>query len=182
MKTVIGLFTGYADAHCAIEELRRRGIEPAQISAATRSRSVHERCSNESQDARHPLSDDMSIGAAGGMIFGGVAGLLSGISALAVPGIGTAYAFGTVLSALAGTAVGIGAGAVVGGLCGVFVGWRLNGGQAAIPAGGARRREVFVVVRVPDEVEMEAAGVMRNARARQRISPRAIARQRPASF
>jgi hypothetical protein len=113
MKTVVGVFTSFAAAKRADEQLRREGIQAEHINYLTPGASIAELEAVPTTDAEQP-----GIGKAIGGVVGAVAGATHGwvgaaIITAVVPGVGPVAAIGLAAAALlgiggavAGTAVG----------------------------------------------------------------------------
>lgn len=114
-QTVVGVFGTHESAVSAVDELRREGFQPDQISIFA-------------PDPREApgYGEEMGVrvvqggvsGAAAGGIIGGLSGWLVGLTGLLVPGAGLILAAGP----LAGILVGLVGGASVGGFIGMLVG------------------------------------------------------------
>lgn len=117
-QTVVGVYGSHAEAIHGVEELRREGFRPDQISIFA-------------PDPREApgFGDDMGVrviqgsatGAAAGGLIGGLSGWLVGLTSLMIPGAGLVLAAGP----LAGAVVGLIGGASVGGFIGMLVGMGL---------------------------------------------------------
>jgi hypothetical protein len=114
-ETVGGVFNSHPDAIHAVEELRREGFRPDQISIFVPDPRVVEGFGDE---VGVRVVQASAAGLATGGLLGGIAGWLVGLSGLLIPGVGMVVAAGPVVGALAG-ALG---GATVGGFVGMLVG------------------------------------------------------------
>lgn len=113
-RTVVALFARRAQAHAAIQELRRAGFAPEQLGIAMQEPpNGPPPAASDSSDT----TDEATVGA----ITGGVVGSLLGlIGSLLIPGIGPILV-GGVMASLVGAGVGAAAGGIVGTLAGVGV-------------------------------------------------------------
>jgi len=112
-STVVGLFQTREDAQCAVEGLKRLGLDENNIGFAMR-------------DSENTITDttttdrstaDAGEGAVGGAVAGGLLGaVLGAAAALLIPGVGPIVAGGILASALGGAAIGAAAGGLLGAL------------------------------------------------------------------
>ncbi|MCX8572986.1 general stress protein [Aminobacter sp. MET-1] len=154
MKTISALFDTYDDAEAAVAELEAAGVPENDLSIVV---SKPERLDEDGSAAAEGAAEGAGLGAA----VGGAGGLLAGLGLMAIPGVGPVVAAGW----LAATAAGVTAGAVVGGAAGGIMGALTDSGvpesDAHVYAEGVRRGGTLVTARVPDELTVEAEGILR---------------------
>jgi hypothetical protein len=127
---VFGIFRDRAHVERAVEEFRRYGFRPNDISVLFPNLESTKEFAHE----KHTKAPEGAAAGAGtGAVVGGTLGWLVGIGALAIPGLGPFIAAGPIMAALAGA----GAGGVVGGLTGALIGM-------GIPEYEAKRYEGIV--------------------------------------
>jgi hypothetical protein len=158
MRTVVGLYDRFEDAHNAVQELRNQGFGGEDINFI--SRDAKGDYLRELQGV-NPIETEKTAGGATagvgiGAVLGGFAGLLAGLGALAIPGIGPVIAAGPIVSALAGA----GLGAVSGGILGALVDMGIPKEHAHIYAEGVRRGGTLVTVRTEDQQVDRVLGIL----------------------
>jgi len=120
---IVGVFDREAEADEAVEELKKQGYAPKDISVITNNREMLEKLGVGSGDGpvRSRMNEGAKTGAATGSLVGGLAGLLAGFGAFTVPGIGPILAAGPIAAAFVGGAAGIGVGGIAGALVGLGI-------------------------------------------------------------
>ena len=108
----VGVFSEYAQARQAIDELRRAGFSEDEIGFLTRASTT---------DEAEPDSATAARAATGAVEGGVVGGTIGAIASLLIPGIGPAIAGGILLATLGGAAVGAAAGSIIASLTGMGV-------------------------------------------------------------
>jgi hypothetical protein len=107
----VGVFSEYAQARQAIDELRRAGYSEDEIGFLTRASTTDEEPGNAT-----------AARAETGAVEGGVIGVTIGaIASLLIPGFGPAIAGGILLGTLGGAAIGAAAGSIIATLTGLGV-------------------------------------------------------------
>ena len=107
-STVVGLFQNQQDAECAVEGLKRLGLDASNIGYAMR---------DQVNTVETKMDKTEGEGAVEGAVAGGVLGaLLGAAAALLIPGVGPIVAGGILATALGGAAVGAMAGGLIGAL------------------------------------------------------------------
>jgi len=108
----VGVFSEYAQARQAIDELRRAGFSEEELGFLTRASTTDEAEPGNATAAR----------AETGAVEGGVIGVTIGaIASLLIPGFGPAIAGGILLGTLGGAAIGAAAGSIIATLTGLGV-------------------------------------------------------------
>src|SRR4051812_29953874 len=102
-NAVFGIFRDRLQVERAVDELKRHGFRPNDISVLfpnvdSTKEFAHEKHTKAPEGA--------AIGAGTGGAIGGALGWLVGIGALAIPGLGPFIAAGPIMAALAGAGVG----------------------------------------------------------------------------
>jgi hypothetical protein len=115
---VFGIFRDRPHVELAVEEFRRQGFRPNDISvlfpqAQSTKEFAHEKNTKAPEGA--------AVGTGTGAVVGGTLGWLVGIGALAIPGLGPFIAAGPIMAALAGATVGGAVGGVTGALIGMGI-------------------------------------------------------------
>jgi hypothetical protein len=117
-QTVVAVFDSHAAAVQGVEELRREGFQPPQISIlAPDPREVE----GYADELGVRVVQAGGLGLAAGGVLGGLAGWLAGLTGLLIPGAGIVVAAGPFVSAI----MGMVGGASVGGFVGALVGMGL---------------------------------------------------------
>lgn len=117
-KHVVGYYDTEAEAIEAIEELKRQGYGPQNISVISKNVSDVDIVSNET--GANAMEGAITGVAAGGAL-GGLGGVIMGLGALAIPGIGPVVAAGPIAAGLTGLATGVMVGGIVGALIGMGI-------------------------------------------------------------
>ena len=155
MKTVVGSFDNYAEAHSVVNELTAQGFARHDISIVARKQDaeLHEASGrSESGD----VGSGAATGALAGGAIGGAAGLAAGLAGLAIPGIGPIIAAGPIAAALAGAGVGAAAGGLIGALANAGV----KEEDAHVYAENVRRGGALVMLKCDDSRAQTAADIM----------------------
>jgi hypothetical protein len=155
VKTIIGSFDSFNDAHDVANDLRAAGFLDSDISIVANNAAGDYR-----EDARVADRDEGSAtakGAVTGAVVGGGAGLAASLAGLAIPGIGPIIAAGPIVATLAGA----GTGAVAGGLIGGLVDLGVPENDAQYYAEAVRRGGALVTVRADESRSDEVAGILR---------------------
>ena len=155
IKTIVGSFDSFNEAHRVANDLRAAGFMDSDISI------VANNAAGEYQsDPRVRAEDDGSAAAKGavtGAVVGGGAGLAASLAGLAIPGIGPIIAAGPIVATLAGA----GTGAVAGGLIGGLVDLGVPESHAEYYAESVRRGGALVTVRADEMRADEVTAIMR---------------------
>lgn len=164
VKTIVGSFDGFNEAHRVANELRAAGFLDSDISIVANNAdgayANDPRFDRVGAPAGAAPRDDGSAaakGAVAGAVVGGGAGLAASLAGLAVPGIGPIIAAGPIVATLAGA----GTGAVAGGLIGGLVDLGVPETDAEYYAEAVRRGGALVTVRADAARAEEAADIMR---------------------
>jgi hypothetical protein len=115
-QTVVAVFDSHTGAIHGVEELRRAGFQPSQISILAPDPREAE---GYAEELGIRVIQAGSLGLAAGGILGGVAGWLAGLTGLLVPGAGIILAAGPFAGALVGAMGGASLGGFVGALIGL---------------------------------------------------------------
>ncbi len=156
IKTIVGSFDSFNEAHKVANDLRAAGFMDSDISI------VANNAAGEYQsDPRVAAApDDASATAKGaltGAVVGGGAGLAASLAGLAIPGIGPIIAAGPIVATLAGA----GTGAVAGGLMGGLVDLGVPESHAQYYAESVRRGGALVTVRADEARADEVQAILR---------------------
>jgi hypothetical protein len=115
IKTIVGSFDSFNEAHKVANDLRAAGFMDSDISIV-----ANNAAGDYQADPRVTAApDDASATAKGaltGAVVGGGAGLAASLAGLAIPGIGPIIAAGPIVATLAGAGTGAVAGGLIGGL------------------------------------------------------------------
>lgn len=155
VKTIVGSFDSFNEAHRVANDLRAAGFMDGDISIVA-SNATGEYAS----DPRVTTTDDSSATAKGaltGAVVGGGAGLAASLAGLAIPGVGPIIAAGPIVATLAGA----GTGAVAGGLIGGLVDLGVPESHAEYYAESVRRGGALVTVRADEVRADDVAAIMR---------------------
>jgi hypothetical protein len=155
VKTIVGSFDSFNDAHQVAGDLRAAGFLDSDISIVANNAAGEYR-----EDARVVTPGESSAtakGAVTGAVVGGGAGLAASLAGLAIPGIGPIIAAGPIVATLAGA----GTGAVAGGLIGGLVDLGVPESDAHFYAESVRRGGALVTVRADESRADEVASIMR---------------------
>jgi hypothetical protein len=153
--TISRLYSDYATASRAVQDLEAAGVPHSEISiVASNADNSYSgnggRTATTRVDRDHDGVDDRAEGAAGGAgigaTVGAAAGLLAGLGLLAIPGVGPVVAAGWLVS----TAAGAAAGGATGGIIGALTQTGVGDDDAQVYAEGVRRGGSLVTARVPD--------------------------------
>jgi hypothetical protein len=163
VKTIVGSFDSFNEAHQVASELRAAGFLDSDISiVANNADGGYE---NDARldtttrtDTAHDEASATAKGAVAGAVVGGGAGLAASLAGLAIPGIGPIIAAGPIVATLAGA----GTGAVAGGLIGGLVDLGVPESDAEYYAEAVRRGGALVTVRADESRAEEAADIMRD--------------------
>jgi uncharacterized membrane protein len=157
VKTIVGSFDSFNEAHQVANDLRAAGYLDSDISIVANNAAGEYR-----EDDRTRTTDDRDTsatakGAVTGAVVGGGAGLAASLAGLAIPGIGPIIAAGPIVATLAGA----GTGAVAGGLIGGLVDLGVPENDAQYYAEAVRRGGALVTVRADESRADEVADIMR---------------------
>ena len=156
VKTIVGSFDSFNEAHQVANDLRAAGFLDSDISIVANNASGEYR-----EDARVRTDDNEASatakGAVTGAVVGGGAGLAASLAGLAIPGIGPIIAAGPIVATLAGA----GTGAVAGGLIGGLVDLGVPENDAQYYAEAVRRGGALVTVRADEGRADEVADILR---------------------
>jgi hypothetical protein len=165
VKTIVGSFDSFNEAHQVANELRAAGFLDNDISiVANNADGAYEndaRIGDTTTTRTDRDAGDTSAtakGAVAGAVVGGGAGLAASLAGLAIPGIGPIIAAGPIVATLAGA----GTGAVAGGLIGGLVDLGVPETDAEYYAEAVRRGGALVTVRADESRAEEAADIMRD--------------------
>jgi len=156
IKTIVGSFDSFNEAHKVANDLRAAGFMDSDISIV-----ANNAAGDYQADPRvAPAPDDASATAKGaltGAVVGGGAGLAASLAGLAIPGIGPIIAAGPIVATLAGA----GTGAVAGGLIGGLVDLGVPESHAQYYAESVRRGGALVTVRADEVRADEVQAILR---------------------
>ena len=155
VKTIVGSFDSFNEAHQVAGDLRNAGFLDSDISIVANNAAGEFR-----DDPRVTTTSDTSataMGAVTGAVVGGGAGLAASLAGLAIPGIGPIIAAGPIVATLAGA----GTGAVAGGLIGGLVDLGVPESDAQYYAESVRRGGALVTVRCDESRADEVTDIMR---------------------
>lgn len=167
VKTIVGSFDSFNEAHQVANELRAAGFLDNDISIVANNAEGAYQNDERIDDTTTTRTtgtndaDDTSAtakGAVAGAVVGGGAGLAASLAGLAIPGIGPIIAAGPIVATLAGA----GTGAVAGGLIGGLVDLGVPETDAEYYAEAVRRGGALVTVRADESRAEEAADIMRD--------------------
>lgn len=139
MSRVVGSYRSEEQAIEAIEDLKRSGHRPEDISVLSKS---EEETKNVTEETGTHAGEGAATGALAGGALGGLGGVLAGIGALAIPGIGPIVAAGPIVAGLTGAAAGAG----VGGLAGALIGMGIPEDEAKDYENRFNEGEILVMV------------------------------------
>lgn len=171
VKTIVGSFDSFNEAHQVANELRAAGFLDNDISIVAnnadgayandpRLGAATTTTGTTGTTTARGDADDTSAtakGAVAGAVVGGGAGLAASLAGLAIPGIGPIIAAGPIVATLAGA----GTGAVAGGLIGGLVDLGVPETDAEYYAEAVRRGGALVTVLADESRAEEAADIMR---------------------
>lgn len=157
VKTIVGSFDSFDEAHQVASDLRAAGFLDNDISIIANNAAGDYR-----EDPRIGAMDDgdasaTAKGAVTGAVVGGGAGLAASLAGLAIPGVGPIIAAGPIVATLAGA----GTGAVAGGLIGGLVDLGVPENDAEYYAEAVRRGGALVTVRADQVRADEVADILR---------------------
>lgn len=166
VKTIVGSFDSFNEAHQVANDLRSAGFIDSDISIVANNAAGAYR-----DDPRVTTTDDdtdasaTAKGAVTGAVVGGGAGLAASLAGLAIPGIGPIIAAGPIVATLAGAGTGAVAGGLIGGLVDLGVpesdaqyyaeSVRRGGALVTVRADGSRAEEVSEILRQHGAVDIE---------------------------
>jgi hypothetical protein len=153
-ETVVAVFSTHSAAIHGVEELRREGFQPDQISILAPDTREAE---GYSEELGVRVIQAGGVGVAAGGVLGGLAGWVAGLAGLAVPGAGLVIAAGPLAAAL----VGLIGGASVGGFVGTMVGLGLPHGTAEEFHRALREGQTIVVVHAGTDYPLAEAALAR---------------------
>ena len=157
IKTIVGSFDSFNEAHQVANDLRASGFLDSDISIVANNAAGDYR-----EDPRVVTTTDNDTsatakGAVTGAVVGGGAGLAASLAGLAIPGIGPIIAAGPIVATLAGA----GTGAVAGGLIGGLVDLGVPESDAQYYAESVRRGGALVTVRADQSRADEVTAILR---------------------
>lgn len=158
VKTIVGSFDSFGEAHEVANELRAAGFLDNDISIVANNADDAYRNDPRVAAVREGDASATAKGAVAGAVVGGGAGLAASLAGLAIPGIGPIIAAGPIVATLAGA----GTGAVAGGLIGGLVDLGVPESDAEYYAEAVRRGGALVTVRADESRVDEATDIMRN--------------------
>ena len=151
MARVTVAFDDRAQAERAITELRRRGVNDAEMSVVSRR-------TDDVDVTKGPTDDKAGERIGKGALAGAGVGTLFGLAALAIPGVGPFITAGVLASALGAAGGAVASGAIVGGASGALAGAFAKAGYSRDEAdfyGSAVERGGIVVAVEADDVSAE---------------------------
>jgi uncharacterized membrane protein len=157
VKTIVGSFDSFNEAHQVANDLRAAGFLDSDISIVANNAAGEYREDDRVRASGDTDSSATTKGAVTGAVVGGGAGLAASLAGLAIPGIGPIIAAGPIVATLAGA----GTGAVAGGLIGGLVDLGVPENDAQYYAEAIRRGGALVTVRVDESRAEEVADIMR---------------------
>jgi uncharacterized membrane protein len=157
VKTIVGSFDSFNEAHRVANDLRAAGYLDSDISIVANNATGEYRDDERVRAASDKETSATAKGAVTGAVVGGGAGLAASLAGLAIPGIGPIIAAGPIVATLAGA----GTGAVAGGLIGGLVDLGVPENDAQYYAESVRRGGALVTVRADAARADEAAAIMR---------------------
>lgn len=141
-KYIIGVYDTENEAIQAIEDLKRQGYSPDEISVIGKNRDEVNEINDATGTENTKTEEGLATGAATGGALGGIVGILAGVGALAIPGIGPIIAAGPIAAGLTGAAVGAGAG----GLAGALIGMGIPDDEANRYEGYVKEGKILILV------------------------------------
>jgi uncharacterized membrane protein len=157
VKTIVGSFDSFNEAHRVANDLRAAGFLDSDISIVANNASGEYREDVRVRDTGNDASATAK-GAVTGAVVGGGAGLAASLAGLAIPGIGPIIAAGPIVATLAGA----GTGAVAGGLIGGLVDLGVPENDAQYYAEAVRRGGALVTVRADESRADEVTDILRS--------------------
>lgn len=157
IKTIVGSFDSFNEAHQVANDLRAAGFLDSDISIVANNAAGEYRDDPRVTTTKEDGSATAK-GAVTGAVVGGGAGLAASLAGLAIPGIGPIIAAGPIVATLAGA----GTGAVAGGLIGGLVDLGVPESDAHYYAESVRRGGALVTVRADQSRADEVTDILRN--------------------
>jgi uncharacterized membrane protein len=155
MSTVIGVFSKRQQAEASINQLKREGFEPSDISVVMKDQRENQDLAN---DTGASVAEGTVSGATTGVVIGGITGLLAGT---VFPGLGVLLVGGPLATALgltgaaATTVSGAATGAVAGGLIGALTGLGLSEDEARTYERHVKEGAILLAVPTPAGLESD---------------------------
>lgn len=156
VKTIVGSFDSFNEAHQVANDLRAAGFLDNDISIVANNASGEYHEDTRAGDGDKGTSATAK-GAVTGAVVGGGAGLAASLAGIAIPGVGPIIAAGPIVATLAGA----GTGAVAGGLIGGLVDLGVPENDAQYYAEAVRRGGALVTVRADEARADEVADILR---------------------
>jgi hypothetical protein len=157
VKTIVGSFDSFNEAHQVANDLRAAGFLDSDISIVANNAAGDYREDSRVAVAKDSDTSATAKGAVTGAVVGGGAGLAASLAGLAIPGIGPIIAAGPIVATLAGA----GTGAVAGGLIGGLVDLGVPETDAQYYAEAVRRGGALVTVRTDEARAGEVTDILR---------------------
>jgi len=157
VKTIVGSFDSFNEAHKVANDLRAAGFMDSDISIVANN-AAGEYQSDPRVTTTPEDTSATAKGALTGAVVGGGAGLAASLAGLAIPGIGPIIAAGPIVATLAGA----GTGAVAGGLIGGLVDLGVPESHAEYYAESVRRGGALVTVRADEVRADEVQAILRD--------------------
>jgi hypothetical protein len=157
VKTIVGSFDSFNEAHQVANDLRAAGFLDSDISIVANNAAGDYREDSRVAAAKDSDTSATAKGAVTGAVVGGGAGLAASLAGLAIPGIGPIIAAGPIVATLAGA----GTGAVAGGLIGGLVDLGVPETDAQYYAEAVRRGGALVTVRTDEARAGEVTDILR---------------------
>ena len=157
VKTIVGSFDSFNEAHKVAGDLRAAGFLDSDISIVANNAAGEFRDDPRVTSVKDSDTSATAKGAVTGAVVGGGAGLAASLAGLAIPGIGPIIAAGPIVATLAGA----GTGAVAGGLIGGLVDLGVPESDAQYYAESVRRGGALVTVRCDESRADEVSAIMR---------------------
>ena len=164
-STVVGVFASRAQAHQAMEELRRAGFHDNQITLVTHRNEGVEVTDVDAQKAA-VVSGESKAGEGAGI--GAAAGAVAGARMVLIPGVGPVLSIGT----LAGVIFGVIAGGAGGGLVGALIGQDFPEEEARFYERELKAGRSLVGVKADNRLA-EAVGILQRCGAYDASTPQA---------
>lgn len=157
VKTIVGSFDSFNEAHQVANDLRAAGFLDSDISIVANNAAGEYRDDPRVTTTKDTDTSATAKGAVTGAVVGGGAGLAASLAGLAIPGIGPIIAAGPIVATLAGA----GTGAVAGGLIGGLVDLGVPESDAQYYAESVRRGGALVTVRADESRADEVTAILR---------------------
>lgn len=158
IKTIVGSFDSFNEAHKVANDLRAAGFMDSDISIVANNAAGEYQSDPRVTTATTEDTSATAKGALTGAVVGGGAGLAASLAGLAIPGIGPIIAAGPIVATLAGA----GTGAVAGGLIGGLVDLGVPESHAEYYAESVRRGGALVTVRADEVRADEVQAILRD--------------------